>query len=135
MTHHDSVLGPLLFVLYVNDIPDLIESNIRMFADDTKIYSVIKSFNDSLKLQRDIDYLMQWSSTWLLRFNTTKCKLMQINNSNPVSYTMVDSTTNLPVEFNVVQEEKDLGIWCTNDLKPLCNVRELQLRLCKYLGR
>ena len=57
-----SVLGPLLFILYVNDVPDLIESNLKMFADDTKIYSVIKSFHDSLKLQHDINKLMQWSS-------------------------------------------------------------------------
>ena len=50
-----SVLGPLLFILYVNDIPDLIESNVRMFADDTKIYSVIQSFDDHLRLQSDVD--------------------------------------------------------------------------------
>ena len=60
-----SVLGPLLFVLYVNDIPDLIQANVRMFADDTKVYSVIKSFHDNLMLQKDLDNLMQWSRTWL----------------------------------------------------------------------
>ena len=78
-----SVLGPLLFILYVNDVPDLIESNLKMFADDTKIYSVIKSFHDSLKLQHDINKLMQWSSVWLLRFNAAKCKVMRIGNSLP----------------------------------------------------
>ena len=82
-----SVLGLLLFILYVNDIPNLIESNVKMFADDTKIYSVIKSFDDSLKLQHDIDRFMQWSSTWLLRFNAAKCKVMQFGNLIPVSYT------------------------------------------------
>ena len=46
-----SVLGPPSFILYVNDIPDLIESNVRMFADDTKIYPVIQSFDDHLWLQ------------------------------------------------------------------------------------
>ena len=46
-----SVLGPLLFILYVNDIPGLIESNVRMFADATKIYSVIQGFDDHLRLQ------------------------------------------------------------------------------------
>ena len=51
-----------------------------MFANDTKIYSVIKGLNDSLKLLRDIDYLMQSYSSWLLRFNDAK--VMRINNSN-----------------------------------------------------
>ena len=81
-----SVLGLLLFILYVNDVPDLIESNLKMFADDTKIYSVIKSFRDSLKLQHDINKLMQWSSVWLLRFKAAKCKVIQIGNFLPASY-------------------------------------------------
>ena len=55
----ESVLGPLLFILYVNDIPDLIESTVKMFADDTKIYSVIQSFDDHLRLQSDVDRLLQ----------------------------------------------------------------------------
>ena len=49
-----SILGPL-FILYVNDIPDLIETNFRIFADDTKIFLVILSFDDHIKLQGDID--------------------------------------------------------------------------------
>ena len=73
-----SVLRPLLFILYVNDIPDLIESNVKMFADDTKIYSVIKSFDDGLKLQHDIDKLMQWSSIWLLRFNARNVRFCNL---------------------------------------------------------
>ena len=82
-----SVLGPLLFILYVNDIPNLIESSCKMFADDTKIYSVIKSFDDTLRLQDDIDRLMKWSSIWLLRFNAAKCKIMQLGNSILTTYT------------------------------------------------
>jgi len=54
-----SVPGPLLFILYVNDILDLIESKARLFADDTKIYSVIRNFDDSLRLQLDLNQLMQ----------------------------------------------------------------------------
>ena len=45
-----SILGPLLFILYVNNIPDLNETNVRIFADDTKIFSVIQNFADHLKL-------------------------------------------------------------------------------------
>ena len=54
-----SVLGPLLFILYVNDIPDIVEGGARMFAGDTKIYSVIKNFDDCLRLQQNLNQLSQ----------------------------------------------------------------------------
>ena len=67
------VLGPLLFILYVNDlvndIPDLVESKIKMFADDIKIYTQITSFREALTLQNDLDKLCDWSKEWLLRFS------------------------------------------------------------------
>ena len=90
-----SVLGPLLFILYVNDIPDLILSNMRMFADDTKIYSVIRNFDDCLRLQKDLDQLSQWSRIWLLQFNVAKCKIMRIGNSVSVTYSKGDSVSNI----------------------------------------
>ena len=62
-----SVLAPLLFLLYVNDIPEHIECNISMFADDTKIYTAVKDIADSQRLQADLDSLAQWAKDWLLR--------------------------------------------------------------------
>ena len=64
-----SVLGPLLFLLYVNDLPDWIVNDIRMFADDTKIWSKISRPHDCVKLQTDLDQLHRWSDKWLLSFN------------------------------------------------------------------
>ena len=52
-----SVLGPLLFLLFVNDIPDWIITNIRMFADDTKIWTQLSCPEDAVKLQQDLDYV------------------------------------------------------------------------------
>ena len=129
-----SVLGPLLFILYVNNVPDLIESNLKMFADDTKIYLVIKSFYDSLKLQHDINKLMQWSSVWLLRFNAAKCKVMQIDNSLPASYTMYDGTTNVSTDLELVNEELDLGVWCTSNLKPSLHYQKAAVKATQVLG-
>ena len=79
---------------------------------------------------------MQWSC-WLLRFNAAKCKLMYINNSNPVLYIKLDSTTNLSVELNVVQEEKDLDIWCTNYLimKPSLQCQRAVTKAMQLLGQ
>ena len=82
----------------------------RMFADDTKIYSVIRNFDDYLRLQKDLDQLLQWSRIWLLQFNVAKYKIMRIGNSDPVIYLMEDSVSNLTTNVEAVDQEKDLGV-------------------------
>ena len=69
-----SVLGPMLFLLFVNDLPDWIRSSIKMFADDTKLWTAIKSVTDSKELQDDLNCLKSWSDKWLLRFNPENVK-------------------------------------------------------------
>ena len=108
-----SVLGPLLFVLFINDLPDHIKSDINMFADDTKIYAKINNDNDKLHLQEDLDNLHTWSERWLLRFNAKKCKKMHMGHNNTgASYHL----NNIPLDDT--NEEKDLGVVFTNDCKP-----------------
>jgi len=62
-----SVLGLLLFLLFVNDLPSWIACNIRMFADDTKIWCIIKEIDDGLILQSVLGNLVKWSEKWLLK--------------------------------------------------------------------
>ena len=64
-----SVLGPLLFLLYINDFLDTFQSNVLIIADDTMIKEVLSS-GDAVALQNDIDELNLWSEKWLLKFNT-----------------------------------------------------------------
>ena len=73
-----SVLGPLLFVLFINDLPDIVDSDAYLFADDTKIFKIITQLSDSEVLQGDLDKLNSWSDNWLLRFHPDKCKVMYI---------------------------------------------------------
>ena len=70
-----SVLGPLLFLLYVNDNPNIIKSNVKMFADDTKLWRMIVKEGDSCDLQEwdDLKRLQEWSWKWQLKFNLDKC--------------------------------------------------------------
>ena len=68
-----SVLGPLLFLIYINDLPENVNSTVYMYADDTKIYREIQSDDDHEVLQRDLETLKTWSKRWLLKFHPSKC--------------------------------------------------------------
>ena len=73
-----TVLGPLLFSLYINDISSDTESEIRLFADDCVFYCEIKDEEDTMKLQKDIDRLGSWARKWGMRFRPVKCNMMQL---------------------------------------------------------
>ena len=73
-----SVLGPLLFNIYVNDIPSVVNSKTLMFADDTKIFRRIQSQSYFLQFQQDISNLLAWSVKWQLKFNFSKCFIFHL---------------------------------------------------------
>ena len=105
-----TVLGPLLFILYLNDLPDGITSQVRLLADDCILYREIKNQKDSQDLQGDIETLCSWEARWQMCFNVAKCYAMTITHKrNPLhsSYKMnneplqsVQSHTYLGVELN-----------------------------------
>ena len=107
-----SVLGPRLFLIFVNDLSDWVKSSILMFADDTKIWTKIKDTGDSDLLQQDLNILMEWSKKWLLAFNTEKCNVMHIGHDLPAVYTMSDG--NNIIQLETITVEKDLGVYITN---------------------
>ena len=78
-----SVLGPCLFVIYINDIDDTVSSKILKFADDTKITASISSVEEQHILQTDLTRLMEWSEEWQMKFNVNKCKVMHLGYNNP----------------------------------------------------
>ena len=75
-----SVLGPVLFLLYINDINNIIQSPIQLFADDSIIYRIIKSETDNNILQSDLIQLQTWSNKWQMEFNIPKCVHLPITN-------------------------------------------------------
>ena len=77
-----SVIGPLLFLLYINDLPDYLTngSKTNLFADDSILYRPVNSPEDSIKLQCDLDNLEKWESDWLMSFHPSKCQVMHITN-------------------------------------------------------
>ena len=72
-----SVLGPLLFSLYINDISADVESEIRLFADDCVCYREIKEIEDAVKLQKDTDRLGSWARKWCMVSQPVECNMMQ----------------------------------------------------------
>ena len=73
-----TVLGPLLFLIYINDIEKNLSSSIRLFADDSALYRSISSLKDAVLLQEDLFKLQNWAITWQMAFNVSKCKLLRI---------------------------------------------------------
>ena len=80
-----SVLGPLLFLLYINDIASGVSSTIRLFADDLIIYRDISSENSHNLLQNDINVLFDWSQRWLMKFNSKKCNMVLLSKSKSLN--------------------------------------------------
>lgn len=82
------ILGPILFILYINDMPNVnLSSKLMICAGDAKCYRSVSSINDCKLLQHDLDLLFDWSVTWKLNFNVDKCKILSITrNKVPLSF-------------------------------------------------
>ena len=110
-----SVLGPSLFIYYINDLPSVCEALVKIFADDTKTYNGISSHEDCCKLQRTLYALQEWSDKWLMEFNTSKCGVMHLGRKNP-KYEYVIKEGNEYTMLNKTICEKDLGVFIDNKL-------------------
>ena len=127
-----SILGPALFLLYVNDLLSSVStSQVAMFADDTKLFREIQTTNDAEQLQDDINNLETWSTTSGLPFNETKCKAQTITcKLKPITgkYTMKDC------QRTSTKNERDLGVWISTDLKWSIQVNQQCARANKELS-
>ncbi|CAG2205157.1 unnamed protein product [Mytilus edulis] len=98
-------------------MPDAVAGLIKVFADDTKVYSSVINEQQHQDLQDDLDRLCDWSRKWKLSFNASKCKVMHFGQNNNLSrYTMLDNEDDY-VQVNPVTEEKDLGVTFEPNLK------------------
>ena len=75
-----TVLGPLLFLAYINDMPECVKSDIKLFADDSLLYRRIRNDADCHQLQEDLDKLQEWEQRWQMGFNADKCEVIRITN-------------------------------------------------------
>jgi hypothetical protein len=108
-------LGPKLFLLYINDLPEVIQSNVSLFADDTMIYRQVINISDGLALQQDINAIDKWSKEWHMPFNVSKTKLIKFgkqytDDTNANSYELQGES------ITEVEQVKYLGITLNNKL-------------------
>ena len=120
-----TVLGPLLFLLHINDLPQVVSSQTRLFADDCLLYRAIRGREDQVDMQRDLDTLCDWGDTWGMRFNASKCNIMRISRSrNPITqfYSLKGQI------LSEVTHAKYLGVSITNELNWSKHVADTALK-------
>ena len=154
-----TVLGPLLFLLYINDLPSGLSSSVRLFADDCLVYSAGKDNHHITKLQEDLNKLQEWQDMWMMSFNPGKCYTMEISyKKDPPTQAftfcgqelqMVDSQPYLGVEIDnkmtwsvhikntISKANRVLGLirrnfwYCTTDVK-VCTYKMLVRPILEY---
>ena len=103
-----SILRPILFLIFVNDLPASAESIAEPFADDTKLYRLIVEYEDCELLQQDLNVLSAWSKTWLLKFNV----VLKLCETLSYIYTFNG------YDLKQVHEQRDLGVIISDNLHP-----------------
>ena len=124
-------LGPTLFLLYINDLPEQVSSSTRLFADDCMLYREINSTADAKKLQRDLDALQRWENTWLMSFNPSKCSVLRFcpsRTSVNYSYYIHDSL------LQQCKSAKYLGVTISDDFKWSQHIAIITKRANQQLG-
>jgi len=115
-----SVLGPILFLIYINDLPKCTTCPVCLFADDSKIYCRVPRENNGKPdlegahevLQKDLHELQKWANKWKMAFNVNKCKIMHLGYGNAKHEYELDGTF-----LAETTAEKDLGVLIDNELK------------------
>jgi hypothetical protein len=124
-----SVLGPLLFVIFINDIDIGIISKISKFADDTKLCREVIKEEDADVLREDLKRMYQWSKDWQMLFNIEKCSVIHLGNRNlSFQYEMGGVT------LNEAEEERDLGVIIHRSAKPSRQCTEAAKKANRVLG-
>ena len=126
-----TVLGPVLFTLYINDMVEDIDSHIRLFADDCVCYRTIRNDGDRVRLQEDIDKLGSWARKWGMRFQPVKCNTMEISRKRSkvrTSYTLEGSV------LEYVSNVKYLGVTISDNLSWDSHVAAVCSKANKTLG-
>ena len=133
-----SVLGPVLFLIFINDLPLEVLSPLSLFADDSKIFTRIVTskkftkwtgFDGQSALQRDLTRVQEWADKWKMEFNVGKCKIMHIGNKNPRKMYEMGGT-----ELQTTSAERDLGVTLDDKLDLGKHIKSIVAKANRMLG-
>ena len=123
-----TVLGPLLFLCHINDMPECVQSQIRLFADDCLLYRPIRNFGDHTKLQQDLNNLNIWANKWGMKFNVKKCYHLSVRQKSSNFYTMNGHI------LQQVAEIPYLGITFSDNMKWTTHINQVRKKANSTLG-
>ena len=132
-----SVLGPILFLIFINDLPKCTACPVCLFADDSKIYCKVPRGNKVKPelegrhelLQNDLNKLQEWADKWKMSFNVDKCKIMHLGYDNGKHEYTLNGTTLMETT-----EEKDLGVLIDKDLKFSSHIKGIVAKANRMIG-
>ena len=129
-----SVLGPALFLVFINDIVDQVEhGRLMLFADDAKKFQEVDVYQHAVNFQNDINSLTEWADHWKLEFNVSKCKIMHLGKTSlEAQYYMEVDKCKIPVQE--VESEKDLGVRIDSGLNFKLHIGEVVRKANRMLG-
>ncbi len=128
-----SVIGPILFVMFINDMPNNIANFVSLFADDTKLFGKSTTAADCTSLQSDLHKLQQWSETWNLKFNKEKCQTLHLGKNNGKNIYIMGSQQDA-VSLQETVAERDLGIIIDNELSFNTHITQAIKKANKIVG-
>ena len=132
-----SVLGPILFLVFINDLPQCATCPVCLFADDSKIYCRVARENRDRPelegshelLQKDLEEIQKWADKWKMSFNVNKCKVLHMGYSNPNHEYSLNGTI-----LNKTKEERDLGVLVSNDLDFANHIKGIVSKANRMVG-
>ncbi len=113
----DSVLGLLLFIIFINDPVEHLNTFSELYADDTKLMQRVLDEFDQMQVQCDIGKIVDWSDKWKMRLNEAKCKVMHIGQNNMLFEYHIKRSDGTKHVLQTTKCERDFGVLVSNDLK------------------
>ncbi len=124
-----SVLGPLLFLAFVNDLPESVQSTCRLFADDCLVYRQIKTIDDSVALQHDLTALEEWAHKWGMAFNAKKCYIINTSKKGDSFFYQLNKHV-----LQSVVSSPYLGVLISEDLTFGSHISNIAAKASRMLG-
>ena len=126
-----TVLGPLLFLIFINDLPEYVTSNARLFADDCLLYRVINNNNDQHQLQNDIQQLEIWEKKWQMQFNADKCLTIHLTKKRKTAEFNYTLHNYIP---EVTKDSKYLGVTFSSNLSWNSHINNISAKANRTIG-